>query len=128
MRYSNVCGTYIDVNGLANGAIIQVEYEIIIPMTTFKLLARLRCLPTFFGTWKIELVPTLENMVSKIISYDAGANKILQTSCKHVNRELAFQFYNVNTHNYYVQATAGDPITHWIQFAPEHYVIEETYF
>jgi hypothetical protein len=124
-----VCGTYINLpSTLGNGDIIQVEYEIVIPMTIFNLLARLRFLPSFFWTWKIELVTTLENMVSKVISYYAGAAKVLQTSATNVNRELAFQFYNVNTHNYYIQATGGDPLTHWVQFAPEHYVIEELYF
>jgi hypothetical protein len=40
LRYSNVYGTYIDVNDLANGSIIQVENEIVIPMSPFNLLAR----------------------------------------------------------------------------------------
>jgi hypothetical protein len=93
-------------------------------MSTFNLLARLRYLPTFFGTWKIELVPTLENMVSKVIKYNA----ILQTADVQAGEELAFQFYNVNTKNYYSRTNNGNPVDHWIQFAPEHYVIEEAYF
>jgi hypothetical protein len=98
-------------------------------MTRFNLLARLRYLPTFFGTWKIELVPTLENMVSEVITWDENAvGFIYSNNCTHVNRELSFQFYNVNTHNYFNKTDAGDPAGNWIQFTPEHYIIEEPYF
>jgi hypothetical protein len=73
-------------------------------------------------------VHTLENIVSKVIIYNTGAAKVFQTSVIHNYRELVYQFYNVNTQNYYIQASGGDPMQTWIQFAPEHYVIEEPYF
>jgi hypothetical protein len=67
-------------------------------------------------------------MVSKVFSWHIAGAIVYQANCTHVNRELAFQFYNVNTKNYYVQAISGDPTAHWIQFSPEHFIIEESYF
>jgi hypothetical protein len=95
----NICGIYFNPTGLANNSTISLKYHITIPMITFNLLARIRYLLSFFGTWKIELVPTLENMIYKVITY----NNFSQTSCTHVNKELAFQFYNVGTNLYYSQ-------------------------
>jgi hypothetical protein len=57
-----------------------------------------------------------------------GAAKMVQANCMYLNRELAFQFYNVNNHNYYVQILNGDPTTHWVQFSPDHYIIDESHF
>jgi hypothetical protein len=105
----NVCSIYASIDGaIANESIITVKYAITILMITFHLLARIRYLPTFFGTWKIEFVPTLENMITKILAFHAGnAGWIYQNVCTHNNRELAFQFYNVGTRKYYVIAAAN---------------------
>jgi hypothetical protein len=42
----------------------------------------MRYLPTFLGIWTIEIVPTLDNMVTKSIIY-TGYN---QKTASHVNR------------------------------------------
>ncbi|GMO12710.1 MAG: hypothetical protein Ta2E_01230 [Mycoplasmoidaceae bacterium] len=126
-----ICGTYITfAQALESWTKINVVYDITISMTTFSLLARIRYLPTFFGPLKIEFVPTLQNMVNKVAWFNVNnaANNIPQATCSHANREPAFQFYNVGTRHYYVQAAANDPRTTWIMFTPSVYEIKNTYF
>ncbi|GMO12619.1 MAG: hypothetical protein Ta2E_00980 [Mycoplasmoidaceae bacterium] len=63
---SEVCDTYIIIaNGTAQWTNINVIYDIAIPMTTFNLLAIIKYLLTFFGTWKIEFVRILETHDNK---------------------------------------------------------------
>jgi hypothetical protein len=42
-------------------------------MTTFNLFDKMGYLPTFFGNWTLDIIPTLENMIVKVISIDLGA-------------------------------------------------------
>ncbi|GMO12408.1 MAG: hypothetical protein Ta2E_00240 [Mycoplasmoidaceae bacterium] len=91
---SAVCGPYIIIpNRTAQRTNINVVYDITIPMTTFNLLAIIKYLLISFGTWKIEFVSILENMITKEVWLNPnGAGNFYQTSASHVNRELAFQF------------------------------------
>jgi hypothetical protein len=54
-------------------------------MTTLNLLAKINYLPTFFGNWNFDIVPTLDNMVVKGID----ENDIPMNSCLHVKKEFA---------------------------------------
>jgi hypothetical protein len=67
------------MNDIDIGSTIRLAYEVIIPMTTFNIFARIRHLPCFFGVWTLEIVPSLDNMVCKVIDY----NGITTSTCTH---------------------------------------------
>jgi hypothetical protein len=80
------------LNGIAAGSTLSMKCEVIIPMTTFNLFTQIRFFPDFFGNWIFEIVPTLDNMVIKVINYNGIAMNALNT---HANKELAYEFYKV---------------------------------
>jgi len=68
---ANVCGTYRDLSGLGTatgGRDLVVEYDMVIPMATFNILATMRWMVNFFGLWTMRINPTAENMVFKVVS------------------------------------------------------------
>jgi hypothetical protein len=60
-------------------------------MTTFHLFDKMRNLPKFFGNWTIDIIPTFDNMIMKVISVGGVAT----TQCNHARRSGAFQCYGV---------------------------------
>jgi hypothetical protein len=85
------CGQYINLRTVNNNTTVTLRYFITIPMTTFNLFDKLRYLPTFFGNWTLDIVPTLDNMIMKILDY----NNVDQYSCTNVSKQGAFQCYCV---------------------------------
>jgi hypothetical protein len=87
------CGQYINFRALNNGTTVTLRYSITIPMTTCNLFDKLRYLPTFFGNWTLDIVPTLDNMIMKVVDY----NNVNQYSCSDVLKQAAFQCYGIET-------------------------------
>jgi hypothetical protein len=125
----SVCGTYISLAGVGNNVSITATYEINIPMTTFNLFDKMRYLQTFFGTWTLDIIPILENMIIKVISIDVGAGAGQQTTnlCTHIRKSAAFQFYGVGNPCYY-SVGVTDPILTWLKFTPQSYTINKANF
>ena len=68
---ANVCGTYRALGKLktsSGGKNFEVEYDMVIPMSTFTILATMRWMVNFFGLWTMRINPTAENMVFKVVS------------------------------------------------------------
>jgi hypothetical protein len=42
-------------------------------------------------------------------------------TCAHIHREVVFQFYNVNSKDYFPYFIGGDVLGHWIQFQTRNY-------
>jgi hypothetical protein len=61
----SVCGKYINARAFLPGSHVKIRYNIKFPMTSFNLFDKLRYLPTFFGNWTLDIIPTLENMIMK---------------------------------------------------------------
>jgi hypothetical protein len=61
-------------------------------MTTFNLFDKMRYLPTFFGNWTLDIIPTLDNMIMKVVSVDLGAGVGMQSTnlCTHIRKSAAF--------------------------------------
>jgi hypothetical protein len=74
------------MTSIAFGSSIRQAYEIIVSKITFKIFPHIRYLPDFFGVWTLEIVPTLDKMVFKLINYNDRAVNI----DSHANREAAF--------------------------------------
>jgi hypothetical protein len=74
------CGQYINFRALNNNTTVTLRYHITIPMSTFNIVDKLRYLPTFFGNWTLDIVPTLDNMIMKVIDY----NNVNQYACTDV--------------------------------------------
>jgi hypothetical protein len=123
-KSQDMCWVYLDMNGIAIGSTIKLAYEVIIPMTTFNIFARIRYLPSFFGVWILEIVPTSDNMVCKVLDY----NRIAVNTCTANRKDLAFNFYNVNNIAYFGYTAAVDRLNHWIQFQERNYQIRNTEF
>ncbi|GMO19384.1 MAG: hypothetical protein Ta2E_10290 [Mycoplasmoidaceae bacterium] len=118
----DVCDTYFDMNDLATGSVFSVIYNVIIPMTIFNLLSRIRYLPTYFGTWKIEIIPTLDNMVSKVVDYNGLS---IYNPNAHANCHLQLKIYNVGTINNFVYAANANSLLHYITSYQIRLVITE---
>jgi hypothetical protein len=69
-KLQDQCGVYLDLDGIAIGSPIRLAYEVIIPMTTLNIFDRIQYWHRFFGVWTFEIVPTLDNMVYKVIDYN----------------------------------------------------------
>jgi hypothetical protein len=87
----SVCGKYMSLNLVNPNNSITVKYSINIPMTTFNLFEKMRYLPTFFGNWTLDIIPTLDNMIVKVINIGGVAI----TQCNHIRRSASFQCYGV---------------------------------
>jgi hypothetical protein len=78
----------------------------------------MRYLPTFFGNLALDIIPTLDNMIIKIISIGGVAT----IQCNHIRRFAEFQCYGVENAAYY-SVDGTDPITQWIMLTPQSYTI-----
>jgi hypothetical protein len=96
-------------------------------LTSFNLFDKLRYLPTFFGNWTLIIIPTLENMIMKVVCVGNAGAIVPANQCTHVNKEMAFQSYSVRTHCRYT-ASAGDPDATWIMLTPQGYTIRSANF
>jgi hypothetical protein len=123
-KSQDVCGVNLNMNGVAIGSTIRDAYEIIVSMTILNIFARIRYLSSFFEVWTLEIVPTFDNMVSKVIDY----NGIAMNTCLYARREAAFQFYNVNNRIDFPYLANGDGFHHWIQFQTGNYQIRHAEF
>jgi hypothetical protein len=92
-------------------------------MTTFNLFDKLRYLPTFFGHWTLDIVPTLDNMSMKVTEHTL----FNQYECTNVSKQAVFQCYGVGTHSDYTDATANGANA-WIQLTPQSYTIYSANF
>jgi hypothetical protein len=92
-------------------------------MTTFNIFDKLRYLPTFFGNWRLDIVPTLDNMIMKVIDY----NGVNQYTCIDVAKQACFQCYGVRTHCMFTTANNAAPAA-WIQLVPQSYTIHSANF
>jgi hypothetical protein len=92
-------------------------------MSTFNLFDKLRYLPTFFGNWTLDIVPTLDNMIMKVLDY----NNIDQYTCSNVSKQGAFQCYGIGTPCMFTQAAANAPNTS-ITLIPQAYTIHTANF
>jgi hypothetical protein len=92
-------------------------------MTTFTLFDNLRYLPTFFGNWTLNIVPTLDNMIMKVLDY----NNVDQYSCTKVSKQGAFQCYDIGTQCMFTTA-AGNAPNAWLQLIPQAYTIHSAIF
>jgi hypothetical protein len=117
------CGQYVNFNAIASGTSITLKYFLTIPMSTFNLFNKLRYLPTFFGNWTLDIIPTLDNMFIKIISY----NRISQLSNYHVTKQKVYQCYGLGSEVPYTTTAAG-AATAWIKLAPQSYKITSANF
>jgi hypothetical protein len=100
------------MNDGANDYTIRLAYEGIVAITTSNIFICIRYQPIFFGVWTLEIVPTLDNMICKVIDYHGVA----MNTCTHARQEPAFQFYNLNNKTYFPSSAGTDPLAHWIQF------------
>jgi hypothetical protein len=64
------CGQYINFRAHNHNTTITLRYFITIPMTTFYLFDKHRYLSMFFGNWTLDIVPTLDNMIMKVVDYN----------------------------------------------------------
>jgi hypothetical protein len=48
------------MNGIAIGSTIGNAYEVIGPITTFNIFARIPYLPRFCEVWTLKIIPTLD--------------------------------------------------------------------
>jgi hypothetical protein len=99
----SVTRKYISLAGINNNISITITYEINIPMTVLNLFDKMRYLPTFFGNWTLDIIPTLDNMIMKVISIDLGAGAGMQSTnlCSHIRKSASFQCYGVGNRCYY---------------------------
>jgi hypothetical protein len=74
------------MRALLPGSPVTVKYNINIPMTTDNLFDKLSYLPTFFGNWALDIVPTLDNMIMKVIDN----NGVASNTYTHSNKEMAY--------------------------------------
>jgi hypothetical protein len=118
----SVCGRYINMRAINPGSPLVEKYNINIPMTTFNIFDKIRYLPTFFGNWTLEIVPTIDNMIMKVIE-----NNNIDTNT-HINKEMAYQYYGVGTPCYYPVAAVADPSATWIMLTPQSYKITRANF
>jgi hypothetical protein len=121
---SSVCGKDSDFKSVNPSSPITITYFIKIPMTTFNLFDKMRYLPTFFGNWTLDIVPTLENMIMKIIRYNVFDTK----GCTHNNKILSAQCYGVGTECYFPTVAGVDPYLTWIMLTPRGYRIAKANF
>jgi hypothetical protein len=54
-------------------------------MTTFSLFARIRYLHPFFDIWTLDIIPTFDNLVVKVI----GDSNIAILNCSNDNKKSA---------------------------------------
>jgi hypothetical protein len=54
-KSQDVCGIYLDMNNVVTGSTIRLAYEVIIPIATFNIFARIRYLASFFGSGRLKL-------------------------------------------------------------------------
>ena len=99
---SNVCGVYVDLNGIAPNTTFQVTIPLKINLHQFLLLSPIHYLPPFTGRWEIELHFNSRNLVicpvhpsaylsrkalflldDKLTSYTDGGNGQLQGFSRH---------------------------------------------
>jgi hypothetical protein len=85
------CGNYIYLTGLNSNNSVMVKYSINIPMTNVNLFDKISILPTFFGNWTLDIIPTLENMIMK----DINIGGVSTITCTDVKKETKFQCYGV---------------------------------
>jgi hypothetical protein len=100
------CGQYVNFRALNNNTTVSLTYFITITMSTFNIFDKLRYLPTFFGNWTLDIVPTLDNMIMKVIDY----NNVNQYTCTDVAKQAAFQRYVVGTPYVFTTASNNAPV------------------
>jgi hypothetical protein len=54
-KSQDVCRVYLNMTNISSGSSIKLAYAVIVPMTTFNFLARIRYLSHFFGVWTLEI-------------------------------------------------------------------------
>jgi hypothetical protein len=115
----NKCGAYLVLANITIISTIKLAYEVIVPMTTFNIFAKITYLPRLFGVWTFEIVQTLDNMAFKVIAY----NGVAMRTCTHTRRELGFQFYNVNYRALLPYTANTYLLGHWLLFQTGNYKI-----
>jgi hypothetical protein len=93
-------------------------------MTSVNLFDKIRYLLTFFGNWTLDLVPTLNNMIMKVIDCCSAKN----IECTDINKELSFHFYAVGINYHYPMNVNDDPHDNWIMLTPQSYKITSANF
>jgi hypothetical protein len=82
-------GKYDNFNPLNQGSVVVLKYQINIPMSTFNIFDKLRYLPKFFGNSALDIIPTLDNMIMKVVDFNVED----QLGCYHPTKQRAYNCY-----------------------------------
>jgi hypothetical protein len=69
-KSQDIYGIYLKIASMTSVSSTRVAYEAIVSMTTFNIFTCIRIPYDLFDIWTLEIVPTLYNLVCKLINYN----------------------------------------------------------